>query len=248
MGEAFVKTKGGFVTATISLNEKHLWEIGKGRLYDLEIIFNEDKVKSYFGLRSIDYRDYKFYLNDKSVFQRLVLDQGFYPDGIYTAPTIEALYGDVDRALAMGFNGARLHEKVFEPLFLSYCDRKGYLVWGEHANWGLDTSRTEAFENFLPEWQEIMARDFNHPAIIGWCPINESEPKQSRQFMKALAAQTRGYDPTRVYIDASGWVHQDDLTDIFDMHDYEQDPEKFAARLAPLKDGEQIDVHTYIVG
>ena len=117
----------------------------------------------------------------------------------------------------------------------------------QHANWVQDSSRTEVFENFLPEWQEIMERDFNHPAIIGWCPINESTPNQNRLFMKSLAALTRGYDPTRLYIDASGWVHQDELTDIFDLHDYEQNPEQFAKNLAPLANGEGIEVHAHLL-
>ncbi|MBQ1233591.1 MAG: beta-galactosidase [Clostridia bacterium] len=247
VGTAKGTAHGGKCTLRMALDELHLWEVGNGRLYDLEITCGDDVTKSYFGMRCVECRKGMMYLNHKPVFQRLVLDQGFYPDGIYTAPTVEELYADVDRSMAMGFNGARLHQKVFEPLFLSYCDKKGYIVWGEHANWVQDSSRTEIFENFLPEWQEIMERDFNHPAIIGWCPINESTPNQNRLFMKSLAALTRGYDPTRLYIDASGWVHQDELTDIFDLHDYEQNPEEFAKHLAPLANGEGIEVHAHLL-
>ncbi|MBQ2255636.1 MAG: beta-galactosidase, partial [Clostridia bacterium] len=247
VGKAQGTAHGGKCTLRMALDELHLWEVGNGRLYDLEITCGDDVTKSYFGMRCVECRKGMMYLNHKPVFQRLVLDQGFYPDGIYTAPTVEELYADVDRSMAMGFNGARLHQKVFEPLFLSYCDKKGYIVWGEHANWVQDSSRTEIFENFLPEWQEIMERDFNHPAIIGWCPINESAPNQNRLFMKSLAALTRGYDPTRLYIDASGWVHQDELTDIFDLHDYEQNPEQFAKNLAPLANGEGIEVHAHLL-
>ena len=200
-------------------------------------------MASYFGMRKIECRDGIFYLNGKVVFQRLVLDQGFYPDGIYTASTLSELEADIDRSVAMGFNGARLHQKVFEPLFLSLCDRKGYIVWGEHANWCLDISRDAAYRNFLPEWCEIMARDFNHPAIIGWCPLNETQPNQDRQFVRFLATVTRQYDTTRMYIDASGWVHIAGLTDIMDLHDYEQNPEVFAGKLEPLKEGGTYDVH-----
>ena len=248
VGTAKGTAHGGKCTLRMTLSELHLWEVGNGRLYDLEIKCGDDVAKSYFGMRCVECRKGIMYLNHKPVFMRLVLDQGFYPDGIYTASTVEELYADVDRSMAMGFNGARLHQKVFEPLFLSYCDQKGYIVWGEHANWVQDSSRTEVFENFLPEWHEIMERDFNHPAIIGWCPINESVPHQNKLFMKTLAAMTRGYDPTRLYIDASGWVHQDELTDIFDLHDYDQNPETFAQRLAPLANGEKIDVHGHVVG
>ena len=135
-GEASVVVYGGKALLEVELDELYLWEVGAGRLYDLTLTFGEDTVDSYFGMRKIESREGFFYLNGKPVFQRLVLDQGFYPDGIYTASSLAELEADVDRSLAMGFNGARLHQKVFEPLFLSYCDKKGYIVWGEHANWG----------------------------------------------------------------------------------------------------------------
>ena len=242
-GEASVVVRGGKALLEVELDELHLWEVGNGRLYDLELTLGEDTVASYFGMRKIECREGFFYLNGKAVFQRLVLDQGFYPDGIYTASCLGELEADIDRSLAMGFNGARLHQKVFEPLFLSLCDKKGYIVWGEHGNWGLDISRQTAYENFLPEWCEIMARDFNHPAIIGWCPLNETEPNQNPHFFRLLATITRQYDTTRMYIDASGWCHIDGVTDIMDCHDYEQDPEKFAAKYEALKEDGTYNVH-----
>ena len=241
VGETIVH--GGKAVVEVPLDELHLWEVGNGRLYDLELTLGDDTVQSYFGMRKIECRDGFFYLNGKAVFQRLVLDQGFYPDGIYTASTYAELEADIDRSLAMGFNGARLHQKVFEPLFLSLCDQKGYIVWGEHANWCLDISRETAYQNFIPEWCEIMVRDFNHPAIIGWCPLNETQINQNPHFVKFLAAVTRQYDTTRMYIDASGWAHIEGLTDIMDLHDYEQNPEVFAKKLAPLAEGGTYNVH-----
>ncbi|MBR6782434.1 MAG: beta galactosidase jelly roll domain-containing protein [Clostridia bacterium] len=243
MGEGTTVVHGGKAVLEVELNELHLWEVGNGRLYDLTLTMGEDAVQSYFGMRKIECRDGFFYLNGRCVFQRLVLDQGFYPDGIYTASTLSELEADIDRSLAMGFNGARLHQKVFEPLFLSLCDKKGYIVWGEHANWGQDSSRESVFQNFLPEWCEILARDFNHPAIIGWCPLNETQNDQIPLFVKLLATVTRQYDTTRMYIDASGWTHTEGLTDIMDLHDYEQNPEAFAAKLAPLAEGGTYNVH-----
>lgn len=242
-GVGEVVVHGGKALIEVELNELHLWEVGNGRLYDLTLTMGEDMVQSYFGMRKIECRKGFFYLNDKPVFQRLVLDQGFYPDGIYTAPAAAELEADIDRSLAMGFNGARLHQKVFEPLFLSLCDRKGYIVWGEHANWCLDISRESAYQNFLPEWCEILARDFNHPAIIGWCPLNETQPNQNPHFVRLLATVTRQYDTTRMYIDASGWMHIEGLTDIMDCHDYEQDPAVFAQKLEPLAEGGFYNVH-----
>lgn len=101
---------------TLPLSEVHLWEAGAGRLYDLTITFGKDTVHSYFGLRNVTISGEKVLINGKSVFQRLVLDQGFYPDGIYTASTDEALENDVKLSMAAGFNGARLHEKCSSPV------------------------------------------------------------------------------------------------------------------------------------
>ena len=219
---------------TIALSELHLWEAGCGNLYDLELTFGEDVVKSYFGMRSIRLDGYKYLINNKSVFQRLVLDQGFYPDGIYTAATDEALINDIKISMAVGFNGARLHEKMFEPRFLYHCDRLGYLVWGEHANWGCDFSFADRLKHFLPEWMETMERDFNHPSIIGWCPVNESWKYNGRMHdedvIRVIYNATKQYDPTRPCLDVSGGYHV--VTDIYDAHDYTQDPEEFAAHFA----------------
>lgn len=226
---SFEKTAAGFVSGDIKLSETHLWEVGCGRLYDLKITFGGDEISSYFGLRDIRIDGYKVLINGKSVFQRLVLDQGFYADGIYTAPSDEALEKDIRLSLAVGFNGARLHQKVFEPRFLYHCDRLGYIVWGEFGNWGLDYSRDGALEAMLPQWCESVARDFNHPAIVGWCPFNETWDrdgrKQNDELLRIVYRVTKQLDETRPCIDTSGNFHVE--TDIFDVHDYEQKVEIF---------------------
>ncbi len=226
---SFEKTAAGFVSGDIKLSETHLWEVGCGRLYDLKITFGADEISSYFGLRDIRIDGYKVLINGKSVFQRLVLDQGFYADGIYTAPSDEALEKDIRLSLAVGFNGARLHQKVFEPRFLYHCDRLGYIVWGEFGNWGLDYSRDGALEAMLPQWCESVARDFNHPAIVGWCPFNETWDrdgrKQNDELLRIIYRVTKQLDETRPCIDTSGNFHVE--TDIFDVHDYEQKVEIF---------------------
>lgn len=226
---SFEKTAAGFVSGDIKLSETHLWEVGCGRLYDLKITFGADEISSYFGLRDIRIDGYKVLINGKSVFQRLVLDQGFYADGIYTAPSDEALEKDIRLSLAVGFNGARLHQKVFEPRFLYHCDRLGYIVWGEFGNWGLDYSRDGALEAMLPQWCESVARDFNHPAIVGWCPFNETWDrdgrKQNDELLRIVYRVTKQLDETRPCIDTSGNFHVE--TDIFDVHDYEQKVEIF---------------------
>lgn len=226
---SFEKTAAGFVSGDIKLSETHLWEVGCGRLYDLKITFGADEISSYFGLRDIRIDGYKVLINGKSVFQRLVLDQGFYADGIYTAPSDEALEKDIRLSLAVGFNGARLHQKVFEPRFLYHCDRLGYIVWGEFGNWGLDYSRDGALEAMLPQWCESVARDFNHPAIVGWCPFNETWDrdgrKQNDELLRIVYRVTKQLDETRPCIDTSGNFHVE--TDISDVHDYEQKVEIF---------------------
>jgi len=225
MGSCKVNGAAGEFHITVPLAEKHLWEVGQGRLYDVKLTFGEDTVKSYFGLRQVRMDGQRFLLNEKPVFQRLVLDQGFYPDGIYTAPTDAALKRDIALSLAMGFNGARLHEKVFEERFLYHADTMGYLVWGEYPDWGLDSTKPENIYSILPEWMEELKRDFNHPAIIGWCPRNETKPTQYDPSVEMTYAVTKALDPTRPCIDTSGYNHV--KTDIYCLHHYQQDPEIF---------------------
>lgn len=238
-GEASVKAEHGVATVTLALSEVHLWDAGAGNLYDLTLSFGEDTVKSYAGLREVSIDGMRVLLNGRPVFQRLVLDQGFYPDGIYTAPDEAALVRDIELSLAAGFNGARLHEKVFEPRFLYHCDRLGYLAWGEMANWGLDLADPAALEAFQGEWIDAVTRDFNHPAIVGWCPFNETWDRNGRAQLNSTLAMiyrvTKVLDPTRPCIDTSGNYHV--VTDIYDVHNYEQDPEKFAAHYEAFRTG-----------
>ena len=212
----------------IPLSETHLWDVGRGELYDVTLEFGFDRVGSYFGLRHIEMRDGKFYLNGRSVFQRLVLDQGYYPDGITTAPSEDALIRDIECSLSAGFNGARLHQKVFEPRFLYHADRLGYLVWGEYGSWGIDYSDIANLPYFLTDWLDTVRRDVSHPCVIGWCPFNETwdygsdKKRQDNRFLKIIYEETKRLDPSRPCIDTSGNYHV--ATDIFDVHNYEQNP------------------------
>ena len=237
VGSAVVQNNGGNADLTIKLSETHLWEVGCGRLYDLVLTYGEDKIQSYFGLRNVQLDGNKFKLNGKTVFQRTVLDQGFYPDGIYTAPTEDAMIRDIQISMDAGFNGARLHEKIFEPRFLYHCDKMGYMVWGEHANWGLDHTELHALPTFLREWMEAVDRDFNHPAIIGWCPFNETwdinGKKQNDEVIEMVYRYTKAIDTTRPCIDTSGNFHV--MTDIFDFHDYCQDVAEFKSYVGKLE-------------
>lgn len=246
VGNAKALNCGNNADVTIDLSETHLWEVGHGRLYDLEFTYGEDKVKSYFGLRNVALDGYKFKLNDEVVFQRLVLDQGYYPDGIYTAPTEEEMIRDIQISLDAGFNGARLHEKVFEPRFLYHCDKMGYMVWGEFANWGIDHTEFQSLPTFLREWEEAIKRDFNHPSIVGWCPFNETWDingrRQKDEVIEMVYKTTKLYDSTRPCIDTSGNYHVE--TDIFDYHDYAQYVEKFTETLDDLMNNGILNFHT----
>ena len=181
-----------------------------------------DSVRSYAGLRKVHIEGNQVFLNNRPFFLSLVLDQGFYPDGIWTAPTDEALRRDIELSMAAGFNGARLHQKVFEERFHYWADRLGYLTWGEASSWGCDPNSMQGARNFLAEWAEIVARDRNHPSIIAWTPWNETWDCRDRaqhhrtqidcyNFCKAI-------DPTRPVNDASGYVHA--LTDLWTVHNY----------------------------
>ena len=236
VGSATKKNKSVIGTLEIQLSEIHPWELGNGRLYDLVLKFGKDEVKSYFGLRSIELKDGKFYINGKSVFQRLVLDQGYYPEGITTAPTEEHLIKDIQCGLDAGFNGARMHQKVFEPRYIYHADRLGYMVWGEYGSWSMNITELDAVAIFLPEWLESVRRDYNHPALITWCPFNESwdtthhfpelqGKEQNNDVVRIIYEQTKLLDPTRPCVDTSGNYHV--KTDIYDVHDYQQDPAIF---------------------
>ena len=181
-------------------------------------------------------------LNDRCVFQRFVLDQGYYPEGIYTAKSDEQLKLDIELSQAAGFNGARLHQKVFEKRFLYHCDKAGYMVWGEHASWGMDNRNAIAAENFIAEWLEIVNRDFNHPSIIGWCPFNETneyiEKDEEYSLIETVYKLTKKLDPTRLCIAVSGHYHIDGM-EIFDVHDYEErGADVFRENYAHIETGE----------
>jgi len=217
----------------VELSQKTLWEVGKPFLYDLKFTLARgpepvDEVASYFGLRKVSIEGRSILINGKRVFQRTILDQGFYPDGIWTAPSDEALKRDIELSMAAGFNGARLHQKVFEPRFLYWADKLGYLVWGEFPNWGYNY-QPENYANVINEWTEILHRDRNHPAVIGWCPFNET-PGSAGEIQRLIMRETKAIDPTRPVLETSGWTHTMSNAEVRDDHDYNQNPESFRRR------------------
>lgn len=228
----------------LALANPRPWSPADPFLYDLilEVLDGEqviDRVRSYAGLRKVQVEGNQFLLNNEPLYLRLVLDQGFYPDGIWTAPSDAALRGDIELALKAGFNGARLHQKVFEERFHYWADKLGYLTWGESSSWGMDLKDRLSARNFLNEWREIVMRDRNHPSIIAWTPFNETydvgDGRQHGRVHTDAYDLTRDLDPTRPVNDASGYVHV--KTDLWTVHNYEQDPARLHEQLS-IKNGQ----------
>ena len=214
---------------------RRLWQPSDPHLFDLKLELLDksgavvDSVESYAGLRSIAIDGKKIKINGETVFQRLILDQGYYIDGIMTAPTDADLVKDIQLSLDAGFNGARLHQKVFEERFLYHCDRMGYLVWGEFPDWGVHSNGYESHVYpmaYCTQWLEAIERDYSHPSIIGWCPLNETwqriDDKNTvhADAHRAMFLAAKALDTTRPVLDASGYSHRVIETDVYDCHDY----------------------------
>lgn len=218
-------------TVVLTIPEPRAWSPEDPHLYDVLFEVTDesgrvvDSVKSYAGLRKFHCADGKFWLNNRPCYLRFALDQGYYPDGIWTAPTDEALRRDIELALAAGFNGARLHQKVFEERFHYWADRLGYLTVGETGSWGATEGSPLGARNILSEWAEVVRRDRNHPSIVMWAPANETHFRASRGDAAAYAVErllgdlyelTKAVDPTRPVNTSSGGIWY--KTDAWSVH------------------------------
>lgn len=228
-----VATAGGIaegprVTIAAAVTNPRWWSVGSPNLYDVTFELRHDgvtldRVTSYFGFREVGVERNRMTLNRNPIYPKLVLDQGYWPDGGLTPPSDEAIQYDIKVTKEMGFNGARKHQKVEDPRFLYWADKMGFLVSSEMANAYLYDE--QYVSRFTREWMESVERDYNHPSIVMWVPINESwgtpNPRDPRQanHLKALYTLTRSLDATRLVIDNDGWEHTD-MTDLFAIHDY----------------------------
>lgn len=197
-----------------------------------------DTIETYAGLRSVEAKDGKFYLNGEPYYLKMVLDQGYWPKSGLTAPSDDALREDVEWCKKLGFNGARKHQKVEDPRWLYWCDKLGLIVWGEMANafaWS-----PEAADRLTREWQRAVLRDRSHPCIVTWVPVNESwgvpylaegHPEQIA-LLENLVALTRELDGTRPVVDNDGWEHTE-CTDLYTLHDYTKTGKDLLARYEP---------------
>ncbi len=229
-------------SVSFTAKDPKLWGIGTPNLYDVEYRLLRgdqvvDRVKSYFGFRTVAVENGKFFLNNRPVYLKMVLDQGYWPDSTLTPPSDEAIRYDIEMAVKMGFNGARKHQKVEDPRFHYWADRLGFLVSGETANAYLFDETYVA--RFTQEWAEAVERDYSHPSVVMWVPVNESwgvpnlrDPRQA-QHLRAMYTLTKSLDATRPVIDNDGWEHAD-LTDLFGIHDYARTGEMLVSKYKDL--------------
>lgn len=195
-----------------------------------------DEVKSYTAMRTVGIQRQRFILNGRPYYLRMVLDQGYWPDTLMTAPSDEALRRDVELAKSMGFNGVRKHQKIEDPRFLYWADVLGLLVWEEMPSAYRFTPK--AVERITQEWTEVIERDISHPCIVVWVPFNESwgvpnlvETAAHRDYVQALYYLTKTLDPTRLVVGNDGW--ESITTDILAIHDYDNNSERLAHRYGP---------------
>ncbi|KAF1295125.1 glycoside hydrolase family 2 [Enterococcus sp. JM4C] len=229
------------------------WTPDTPNLYDVKIeVLNEnhhilDSVDTYFGLRKIHVQDGMVHLNNRPFYQKLILDQGYWPETLMTAKTDEDFIRDIELAKKMGFNGCRKHQKVEDPRFLYWADRLGFVVWGECASPSV-FSRL-GVERLTVEWMEIISRDYNHPSILTWVPINESWgvpeisfSRQQQHFSQSIYHLIHSLDTTRLVISNDGWEMTE--TDICAVHSYvhgnKEEKEKYHHFVESLRTRENV--------
>lgn len=213
-----------------------LWDVSSPNLYNVKFTLYEDtkiidRVDSYFGMRKISIANGKIYLNNHQIYQKLILDQGYWAESLLTPPSEEAIIKDIDMIISMGFNGLRKHQKIEDERFLYWCDKKGLLVWSEMA--ATYEFSDEAISKFTHEWIDIVKQQYNHPSIITWTPFNESwgvsnirSNRDEQHFTESIYHLTKAMDSMRPVIVNDGWEHT--ISDIITIHDYEELGEIFS--------------------
>jgi len=204
---------------SVAIPEPKLWGPDSPFLYDLKVTVGDDAVGSYFGMRKIaigkdEAGVQRLLLNDKPLFQYGPLDQGWWPDGLYTAPTDAALKYDLDVTKKLNFNMIRKHVKVEPARWYRYCDEMGILVWQDMPS--ADNKTDESKVQFDAEWKAIIDALRNHPSIVMWVPFNEGWGQHDTE---RVTAWTKDYDPSRLVNNASGWTDMG-VGDVHDMHNY----------------------------
>ena len=225
-----------------------VWAPGNPNLYDLKVRLLKsgepvDMVDTYFGMRKIERRDGRIYLNNSPLYQKLILDQGYWPESNITPPSDEAIKLDLQYTLDFGYNGARKHQKLEDPRYYYWADKMGVLVWGELPS-PYDYTE-ETVRNLADTMLEFIERDFNHPSIITWVPLNESwgvrqiySDKRQQAAGRMLYHLTKAADGTRLCSANDGWEQV--TTDICGLHDYADTKEMIANHFA---DRAEVELH-----
>lgn len=227
------------------------WSPHEPNLYDVTFkLFDDsnneiDTVVSYFGMRKIAIENGKVLLNNEQLYQRLILDQGYWPESGLTPPSVDALEKDLDLTIEAGYNGLRKHQKIEDERFMYLCDEKGLLVWVEMPSTYIFNDL--AMANLSDEWRQIVAQHYNHPSVITWVPFNESwgvkgivNLEKPQKFTESIYYLTKAIDANRPVITNDGWEHT--ISDILTLHDYEEFGELFAKRYADKEAIVQNDV------
>ena len=235
VGRVIQEINGNHVKLNIPLKEIHYWDPDNPNVYDVNICLGSgDEVNTIFGYRFIETKDRHIYLNNKELYMRPCLEQGYYKEGIYTFKDNEQLLNEVKIIKDSGFNGLRMHQKVEDDRFYYLCDLLGLIVWSELPSpYDFDE---DTRENVIREWKEVLWQHYNHPSILVWTPINESwgvpgirHNKEQQDFLVELYQLTKSFDKTRLVVSNDGWEHC--VTDIVTLHNYMQDPAAFKAFL-----------------
>ena len=203
--------------------KKKSWHPNNPYLFDVQLVYGQDVVKTHFGMRKIATSNGQIFLNNQPLYLKMVLDQGYWPDGLLTPPSVEDLRKDIELAMNLGFNGARKHQKCEDSYYAYYADKLGFIVWAEMASSVLFSELSAKRD--LNEWQQIIPRDYNHPSIIAWVPLNESwgvpqirHDKRQQQHALDLYEYIKSQDQTRLVVGNDGWEQV--KTDVCAIHHY----------------------------
>ncbi len=218
-GRVVASTRGTVGTLVLPIPDPRLWSPDDPFLYDLRVSLGPDTVSSYFGMRKISVAPdstgtLRLFLNDRPLFEFGPLDQGWWPGGLYTAPTDEALRSDIVTTRRLGFNMARKHVKVEPARWYYWADKLGLLVWQDMPSG--ENAGPAARDEFAAELRHVVDARRNHPSIVMWVPFNEGWGQHDTE---RVVSWLKAYDPGRLVDNASGWTDRG-VGDVVDVHAY----------------------------